>query len=274
MSNYNIYHGDCLDLIKNIENDSIDLVLTSPPYDNIRDYKKNEWSLDLPSLGKEVSRVLKNGGVCVMLMQDQTKNGRKTLTTFKTAVDWCENTDLDLWECCIYERGGTPGAWWNKRFRVDHEYILIFIKGKKPKYFNKEHMKIPVNQEYKKINESKNFLGGRNTKGEQVKNYKEVELKDTKCCGTVMHYKNTARESGGAKTLKKQHPATFPDKFAEDFVLAFTQEGDVVLDPFVGSGTTLWATEKNNRYGIGFEINQEYVNLANKRLELEFNSKE
>ena len=54
---YKLYHGDCLDLIKNIENDSIDLILTSPPYDNIRDYKKNEWSLDLPSLGKEVSRV-------------------------------------------------------------------------------------------------------------------------------------------------------------------------------------------------------------------------
>lgn len=267
---YKLYQGDCLNLIKDIEDNSIDFVLTSPPYDNIRDYKKDGWNLDLSRLGKEISRVLKYGGVCVMVMQDQTIKGRKTLTTFKTTVDWCENTELDLWECCIYERNGTPGAWWNKRFRVDHEYILIFIKGQKPKYFNKEHMKIPVNQEYKRINETKNFLGGRNTKGQQIKNYKEVKLKDYKCCGTVMHYKNSARESGGVKTLKKQHPATFPDKLAEDFILAFTQEGDIVLDPFAGSGTTLWASEKNNRYSIGFEINEAYVDLAKQRLKLDF----
>ena len=85
-----------------------------------------------------------------------------------------------------------------------------------------------------------------------------------------MHYKNSARESGGAKTLKKQHPATFPDKLAEDFILAFTQEGDIVLDPFAGSGTTLWASEKNNRYSIGFEINEAYVDLAKQRLKLDF----
>lgn len=259
---YKLYNGDCLEMFQNIEDETIDMVLTSPPYDNLRDYKKNEWSLDLHKVGKEISRVLKDGGVCVMLIQDQTVKGRKSLTTFRTVIDWCDNTDLDLWECCVYQRNGTPGAWWNKRFRVDHEYILVFIKGKKPKHFNKEHMKIPVNQEYKKINESKNFLGGRGTNGEQIKNYKDVKLGDLKCCGTVMHYKNSARESGGAKTLKKQHPATFPDKFAEDFILAFTNEGDTVLDPFAGSGTTLNMATKHNRFSIGFEINKDYFEIA------------
>jgi len=261
-----IYNEDCLEGMKKIPSDSIDLVITSPPYDNLRDYKKGEWNLDLPSVGKEISRVLKDGGICVMIIQDQTKDGRKSLTSFKTIVDWCENTELDLWECCIYQRNGTAGAWWSKRFRVDHEYIPIFIKGKRPQYFNKEHMKVPVNQEYKKINESKNFLGGRSTNGEQIKNYKKVELNDTKCVGTVMHYKNSARESGGAKTLKKRHPATFPDKLVKDFINAFTQEGDVVLDPFMGSGTTAVIAKNESRKYIGFEINNEYFKLIKERL--------
>ena len=264
-----VYLGDNLELIKQIDDNSIDLCLFSPPYDNIRDYKKNQWTYDLPMLGKEISRVLKDGGICVMVIQDQTKDGRKTLTSFKTIVDWCENTELDLWECCLYERNGTPGAWWNKRFRVDHEYIPIFIKGQRPQYFNKDHMKIPVNQEYKKINESKNFLGGRDTQGNQIKNYKDVKLKDDKCCGTIIHYKNTARETGGAKTLKKQHPATFPDKLASDFIQAFTTEGMVVLDPFSGSGTTLCMAKELGRNYIGMEINNEYIqNIILPRLDI------
>jgi DNA modification methylase len=263
------YLGDNLEIIKDIDDNSIDLYLFSPPYDNLRDYKKGEWTYDLPSLGVEISRTLKDGGVCVMVIQDQTIKGRKSLTSFKTIVDWCENTELDLWECCIYQRSGTPGAWWNKRFRVDHEYMPIFIKGRRPQYFNKEHMMIPVNQEYKKINESKNFLGGRDTNGNQIKNYKEVILNDTKCCGTIMHYKNTARETGGAKTLKKLHPATFPDKLANDFIKAFTTEGMVVCDPFAGSGTTLCMAKELNRNYIGIEINNTYIEeIINKRLAL------
>jgi DNA modification methylase len=263
------YAGDNLKLIKGIDSNSIDLCLFSPPYDGIRDYKKDGWSYDLPQLGKEISRVLKDGGVCIMVIQDQTKDGRKSGTSFRTIVNWIDNTELDLWECCIYQRSGTPGAWWNKRFRVDHEYIPIFIKGRRPQYFNKEHMKVPVNPEYKKINESKSFLGSRATNGEQIKNYKDVKLKDTKCCGTVIHYKNSARESGGSKTLKKKHPATFPDKLASDFIQAFTTENMIILDPFAGSGTTLCMAKQLHRNYIGFEINIDYIeNIINPRLEL------
>lgn len=254
-----IHNEDCLEFMKKLPDNCIDLVITSPPYDSLRDYKKDSWDINLPKIGKEISRILKDGGICVMVIQDQTKDGRKSLTSFKTIVDWVENTELDLWECCLYERGGTPGAWWNKRFRVDHEYIPVFIKGKRPKYFNKEHMKVPVNQEYKKINESKNFLGGRSSEGEQIKNFKKVKLSDTKCCGTVIHYKNTARETGGAKTLKKKHPATFPDKLASDFIQAFTEEGMIVFDPFMGSGTVAIQSKKLNRKFLGCEINNKYI---------------
>lgn len=259
------YAGDNLKLIKEIDSNSIDLCLFSPPYDGIRDYKKDEWSYDLPQLGKEISRVLKDGGVCVMVIQDQTKDGRKSGTSFRTIVNWIDNTELDLWECCIYERSGTPGAWWNKRFRVDHEYIPIFIKGMRPQYFNKEHMMIP-NPSY-----------GITKKSTYRKTDGTTEMfihseNPRKCCGTVLHYKNSSRETpktGKIGSIKLQHPATFPDKLASDFIQAFTTENMIVLDPFAGSGTTLCMAKQLRRNYIGFEINTDYIeNIINPRLEL------
>ena len=259
-----IYQFDCVEGMKLIPDNSIDLIITSPPYDNVRDYKDNGWKLDLHSVGEQIHRVLKDGGICVMVIQDQTKDGRKSVTSFKTIVDWTENVGLGLWETVIYERSGTPGGWWSKRFRVDHEYVPIFIKGKRPQHFDKEHMKVD--------NPNKGKSGGsiRNTKGELV----DVSgvSPDKKCCGTVMNYASSSREGNGLTSkeghkLKLQHPATFPDKLVSDFIQAFTTEEMVVLDPFMGSGTTAVVSTLNNRKFIGFEIAPEYIEIANKRLD-------
>lgn len=259
-----VYQFDCVEGMKLFPDNCIDMVITSPPYDSIRDYKENGWKLNLSEVGNQISRILKDGGVCAMVIQDQTKDGRKSGTSFKTIVDWIENTNLDLWETVIYERSGTPGAWWNKRFRVDHEFVPIFIKGKRPQYFNKEHMMID--------NPNKGKSGGsiRNTKGELV----EVTgvSPDKKCCGTVMKYASSSREGNGITTkeghkIKLQHPATFPDKLASDFIKAFTKENMVILDPFMGSGTTAIASVLSKRKFIGFEIASEYIEIANKRLD-------
>lgn len=252
---------DCIEGMKLIKDSSIDLVITSPPYDNMRDYKKDSWSLDLPAVGKQVSRVLKDGGICVMVMQDQTRDGRKSLTSFSTIVDWCTNTDLGLWECCIYQRSGTPGAWWNRRFRVDHEYIPIFIKGKRPQYFDKEHMKIPAIQG----GIFKSTGGGRRTDGETNKNtVKKIDR--MKCCGTIIDYTNESKSR--SDKLKLQHPATFPDKIASDFIKAFTKEGMAVLDPFMGSGTVAVESIRLNRNYLGFEINKNYIDdIINPRID-------
>ena len=117
------------------------MVVTSPPYDELRDY--NGFTLDLHSLGEQLLRVLKDGGICVMVIQDSTKDFAKSLTSFRTIVDWCDNIGFRLFECNIYNRQGTEGAWWKQRFRVDHEYMPIFLKGKRPQYFDKENIKIP-----------------------------------------------------------------------------------------------------------------------------------
>jgi len=256
-----------MDGFKGISDNSIDMVLTSPPYDGIRDYKKGTWAIDLPSVGVEIARVLKDGGMAVMVIQDQTSDGRKSGTTFHTISNWITSTELDLWECCIYQRSGTPGAWWNKRFRVDHEFIPIFIKGKRPQYFNKEHMKIPSN------NAGSTSFGKatyRTTKGELVESDKEKSfvVAETKCCGTIIDYTKDGKLENMRDKLKKQHPATFPDKLAADFIQAFTTEGMTVLDPFMGSGTTAVVAKSLGRNYIGFELSPEYCKLASVRLQL------
>ncbi len=256
-----IYNMDCVEGMKLIPDNSIDLVVTSPPYDKIRDYKG--FSLDLHNVGKEISRILKDGGMAVMVIQDQTKDGRKSGTSFRTIVDWIDNTDLDLWECAIYYRSGTPGAWWSKRFRVDHEYIPIFIKGKRPQYFNKEHMKEDTKPEYGK---TKKGLGNRNTDGSSVYEKDKIYiLPEQKAQGTVIHYLNSSREtpkSSKIGKIKLQHPATFPDKLASDFIQCFTTEGMIVLDPFMGSCITAKVAKDMNRQYIGFEIDSTYLDKS------------
>ncbi len=102
-----IYAIDALEGLKGLPDNCIDLMVTSPPYDNLRDYKG--FSLDLSAIGKEVFRVMKDGGIAVMVMQDQTKNFGKTLTTFKTAIDWCEKAKFKLFETLIYRKYGAEG---------------------------------------------------------------------------------------------------------------------------------------------------------------------
>jgi site-specific DNA-methyltransferase (adenine-specific) len=254
-----IYNMDCIEGMKLLPDNSIDLVVTSPPYDGIRDYKG--FSLDLHSVGVEISRILKDGGICVMVIQDQTKKGRKTMTSFRTILDWDDNTELDVFEICIYNRNGTPGAWWNKRFRVDHEYIPIFIKGQKPQYFNKEHMKIlPKKEGVQKSG------GSRFTSGEVSEGF--ISTGKPKCCGTVIKYASSSQEgiNKNIKKIKAKHPATFPDKLAMDFIQCFTTERMIVLDPFMGSGTVAAMAKKLNRKYIGFEINKEYCEIAENRI--------
>tara|TARA_B100000989_G_C19487526_1_gene448203 strand:- start:536 stop:1393 length:858 start_codon:yes stop_codon:yes gene_type:complete len=239
--------------------DCIDLVVTSPPYDDLRDYQG--FTLDLHEVGEQLHRVLKPGGMCVMVIQDKTKNFGKSLTSFKTIVDWCDSFNFKLFETVIYNRQGVEGAWWKKRFRVDHEYIPIFLKGERPQYFDKETLKIASKHG------GKTMTGAavRRKDGTQAKS-REVYINPMKCPGTVMNFGNSC---GDGSKLKHQHPAVFPDKLALDMINCFCPEGGVVLDPFSGSGTTGIMAKKSGRHFIGVDISDEYTKLAQKRLNVE-----
>ena len=257
----NIYNMDCVSGMKKIPDDSIDLVVTSPPYDALRDY--NGFSVDLHATGVEIHRVLKEGGIAVMVIQDQPKDFGKSLTSFKTIIDWCDNVGFKLFETVIYRKHGTEGAWWYKRFRVDHEYIPIFLKGKRPQFFDKSPVKIPSKHAGKIMTGS----GNRRTDGKTTKTVTRP-INPTKCPGTIWNY----LMAGDKNPLKRKHPAVFPDKIPFDFIQVFCPPGGVVLDPFMGSGSTAVTALKLGRKFIGFDVSSEYIEIANSRINNETNS--
>lgn len=247
--------GDAVEVLRRLPDNCIDLVVTSPPYDDLRVY--NGFSVDLHSVGQELYRVVKDGGIVAMVIQDSTKDFGKSLTSFRTIVDWCDNIGFKLFENCIYHKNGTEGAWWKNRFRVDHEYMPIFLKGRKPQYFNKEPLKIPSKHGGKVMSGS----GNRRTDGTTTEIVRRA-INPMKCRGTVWDY----MMAGDKNPLKRKHPAVFPDKIPFDFIQCFCPENGVVLDPFVGCGSTAVMAKVLERKYIGIDISSEYCELAEERL--------
>jgi DNA modification methylase len=252
-----VLHGDAIEMLRKLPDNSIDLVITSPPYDSIRNYK-GALSFDLHATGEQINRVLKEGGIAVVVIQDQTINFAKSLTSFRTIVDWVDNIGLRLFETVIYRKHGTEGAWWTKRFRVDHEYMPIFLKGARPQYFNKEPLKILSKHGGKTLSGS----GNRKTDGTTTKTVRR-EINKMKCRGTVWNYLN----AGDKDSLKRQHPAVFPDKIPYDLIQCFCPPDGIVLDPFGGCGSTAVAAKQLGRNFIVIDIAKEYCELAQKRID-------
>lgn len=254
-----VIHGDCIEVLGGFPDGCIDLTVFSPPYDGIRDYN-GEWNLDYHTLGERLLRVTKDGGIAAVVIGDGTKNFAKSLTTFRWAVDWVDRVGWRLFECCIYSRHGNPGAWWTQRFRVDHEYVLLFLKGSRPRFFNKTPLMVASKHAGKIYSGTDRLTNG---------GFKTIDPKavnDTKCRGTIWNYATSNTE--GNRT-KLEHPATFPDKLAEDLVLCFSDVGDVVLDPMCGSGTTPVVAARAKRRYVGIEISEKYHEVIRRRIETE-----
>lgn len=250
-----IHCGDCNVLLPQVPDESVDLVCFSPPYDDIRAYRG--FAIDFTSLGKNLNRVVKPGGVAAVVMTDSTRDGEKTLTTFRLTLDWVDNCGWRCFEHCIYSRHGRPGAWWNSRFRVDHEYILLFVKGQKPAFFDKEPLKVKS-----KYPGAMWHGTSRSSDGTMTANEPKSQA-DKKCRGTIWNYSGANTEGN---KLKMKHPATMPDQLARDLIVCFSKPGGTVLDPTCGSGTTLVAAAQCDRNFIGFDISQEYADIAKERI--------
>ena len=254
-----ILQGDCVDLTADLPAGSVDFSLFSPPYDGVRDYR-GAWRFDYPALGGNLQRLTKEGGLCAVVIGDGTKDFAKSLTSFKLAVEWCERQGWRLFECCVYHRDGNPGAWWSQRFRVDHEYILLFLKGARPAHFDKRHMMVPSKHAGKIYSGTDRLTSG------AFKRITPKAVNPQKCRGTVWRHATSNTEGN---RLKAEHPATFPDQLAEDLILCFTEPGALVLDPMCGSGTTCVMAARHGRDYLGLEIAAEYCELARRRLRRE-----
>lgn len=250
-----IYCEDNVECLQeNIPDNSIDLTVTSPPYDDLRDYEGYKW--EFKNLAKELYRVTKDGGVVVWIVGDKTVNGSETGSSFKQAL-YFKEIGFNLHDTMIY-RKNNPLPLNDNRYEPQFEYMFILSKGK-PKIFNPIKIK-------SKYAGHKHKGTQRNKDGTTEKKWGYgSKVKEKKVKGNVWSYDVGYMKSTKDKFAYK-HPAMFPEKLAKDHIKSWSNEGDVVLDTFCGSGTTLKQAEILSRKWIGIDISQEYVNLSYKRV--------
>ncbi len=262
-----IINGNSYAVLKSIEDESIDLVVTSPPYDNLRDYGNDDaWTFtSFRKIAKELYRVLKDGGVIVWVVGDAIIDGGKTLTSYKQAL-YFQDLGLSMFDVIIYEKAGVSPPHKNRYFNA-FEYMFVLSKGK-PKTINI-------------IRDKENKWGGKSTFGEVTRREKDGSLtaKGKKVVNRFGARTNIWRYSNGKGFATKdeiayRHPAIFPEKLAADHIISWSQEGDIVLDPFAGSGTVPKKAMELNRQWIGIEISKEYCEIANERLNLACNTEQ
>jgi len=247
-----IYVNDCLVAMQNIADSSVDLVLTSPPYDNLRDY--NGYTFNFEGIAKEIYRVLKDGGVCVWVVGDSyDKNGSESLTSFKQAL-FFKDLGFNVHDTMIYQKNSYPFPPVNRYYQV-FEYMFVFSKGK-PKTTN--ILRVPT------IGYKHKASTQRQKDGTMVDMKYKMGL-DTRKDDNIWKL-NVGYGKSSLDKISFKHPATFPEILAERHILSWSNEGDVVLDPMCGSGTSLKMAKKNNRNYIGIEISKEYAEIAEARV--------
>lgn len=261
-----LYCESNLDTMARMPNNFVDLTITSPPYDDLRTY--NGYSFPFEDIAKELYRVTKQGGVVVWVVGDATVNGSETGTSFKQALFFMQ-CGFNLHDTMIYNRNARFPE--NVRYYQEFEYMFVFSKGK-PKCFN------PLTQrktegtikDLKRRNKQKTKLRKDNEKVIQNRFTEKSKNNDLRVRSNIWSY-----SVGGGKTSKDkiafQHPAIFPEQLANDHIISWSKENDLIYDCFMGSGTTAKMAILNNRKYIGSEISAEYVEIAEQRIKNSIN---
>ena len=239
--------GDNCEVMRQWPNECIDLVVTSPPYDDLREYGKHEW--DFYGVAWNLARLLKPGGVIVWVVADATKDGGETGTSMRQALHF-QTIGLNLHDTMIYQQKGTGAKGSNAAYWQAWEYCFVLSKGT-PKSVNRIADKVNITAGGK-------HSGGRRAKNGERKDYNDRITKELGIRENVWSY----GVGGGGRF---DHPAQFPDALASDHIQSWSNPGDIVLDPFAGSGTTLKAAKELNRRYVGIEVNPEYVKICEER---------
>jgi len=246
--------GNAVDVMKTFPPNSIDLVVTSPPYDKLRNY--NGYHFNFEGIARGLFRIIKSGGVLVWVVGDQTIKGNETGTSFRQAL-YFKQIGFNLFDTMIYLKTPRGAVGNNKTYWQAFEYMFILSKG------------TPNTINLLKDRENKDERGGdRGTK----------RLHD----GTLLKLKRAGYSKYGRRTntweyligkghsasdnIAYKHPAIFPEKLAQDHIISWSNPGDVILDPMCGSGTTCKMAKLNQRDFIGIDISSEYCKIAEERL--------
>ena len=249
-----LYNEDCMKNMSRVDDNFVDLTVTSPPYDDMRDY--NEYNFDYKLISKELFRITKPGGVCVWVVGDQTIKGNETGSSFKQAL-YFKEIGFNLFDTMIYAKSPRGAVGNNKTYWQTFDYMFIFSKG------------VP-----KTINLIKDRQNKESRKGDSgTKRLKDGTLKNLKRSGYELYGRRTniweykvGKGHSSSDEIAFNHPAIFPEKLAYDHIYSWSNEGDIVYDPFLGSGTTVVMADILKRNWFGTDISSEYIKIAKKRL--------
>lgn len=247
-----LMQGDCLERMKEIESGSVDLVVTSPPYDNLRSYNGNnsKWNNSVwENVITELHRVVKEGGVVVWVVADKCINGGESLTSFRQALKFSD-VGFRLYDTMIWQKP-SPQAPTEGRYYDVFEFMFIFSKGK-PNVLNL-------------LTDRKNKSAG-SVSNKETRSCRE-DRKTTGEKRTVKEYSrrfNVWNISRGRNNTA--HPAVFPIQIALDHILSWSAKNSLILDPFMGSGTTGVAAKNLGRNFVGIELDTDYFNIAAERI--------
>ena len=246
-----IIHGNCVEVMGKFDDNVIDLTITSPPYDNLRNYKG--YIFPFEDIAKQLYRITKSGGVVVWIVADATINGSESGTSFKQAL-YFKEIGFNLHDTMIFRKKNPIPQIYRKRYNNEFEYMFVFSKG-----IVKTHNPIMVDCLHagRELNGTtyKNF-----SKNEQVREKKAKPVKDKKIKGNIWEY------VVGQDQEAKEHTAPFPCDLVRDHIKSWSDEGDLVFDPMCGSGTTTKVAHEMGRKYIGIDISSEYCEIANRRI--------
>jgi len=254
--------ANCLEALDKLKDESVDAFITSPPYDNLRDY--NGYSFPFEKIATKMYQKLAKGGVIVWVVGDAVLKGSESGSSFRQAI-FFQELGLNIHDTMIYEKNGSsfPARRTGNRYSQVFEYMFVFSKGK-PKTANL-------------ICDKKNKWSGWTTFGKAGSNRgKDGKLKERKNKNPTPEFSprhnvwkfNTGKAFTTKDDFAFQHPAMFPEALAEDHIMTWTNEGDFVVDPFVGAGTTTKMAAINGRDWLGIDMSEEYIDIANKRMEV------
>lgn len=249
-----IINGNCVDVMMSFPDSSVDMVITSPPYDSLRNYKG--FSFEFEKIANQLYRITKDGGVVVWVVNDATVNGSESGTSFKQAL-YFKEIGFNIHDTMIFRKRNPIPQIYRKRYNNEFEYMFVFSKGlvetHNPIMIDCLHAGLELGSTTYK-NFSKN-----DQKREKIAN----PVKPKKIKGNIWEYvvgKNAEDQEA------KGHPAPFPCELARDHISSWSKEGDLILDPMCGSGTSCKAAKQLDRRYIGIDISSEYCKIAEKRL--------
>ena len=254
-----LYNGDCIEVMQTMIEDGIkvDLTVTSPPYDSLRSYEDEvSWNFDkFKEVAQKLYEVTADGGVVIWVVNDQVRKGSETGTSFKQAL-YFKEIGFRLHDTMIFQKANYIPLTHN-RYEQSFEYMFCFSKGK-PKTFNPIRIPCKHAGKVESYGSERRSLLDKNQAMRAPEGKTYMATKDTKYHPNIFTY-----TLGGQKT---GHPAVFPDKLAEDQIISWSNEGDLVFDPFMGSGTTGKMAILNNRNFIGVELVKNYYDISMKRI--------